>query len=236
MYMEINLVTYTHSSCKDIINVHNNLAEKYLSPTNHYIFSDYEVDDNRVQSYIYYDNEPYSEHYVKLLKNINADFFIYHQEDHLLYNKVDIKKINIYLEFLKNNPEYSFVRLLRSGNTHSYKLMDTLFSIETDSDQIFSMQPTIWKKEDLIKIYEYETVNRIRDEAQFKNACKNLNIKGAFHFDNESRRGQNHFDSNIYPCICTALIRGKWNISEYTKELFDIFNEYSIMYNTREYI
>ena len=40
---------------------------------------------------------------------------------------------------------------------------------------------------------------------------------------NKDKRGKFHYDSSIYPYICTAVIKGKWNFKEYKKELFEIF-------------
>lgn len=226
MYMELNLVTYTHSNCKDALQVHNELIDQHLKPDNHFIFSDYKTNDKNCL--IYDDNEPYSLHYSNLIKQINKKYFIYHQEDFFIYNQVNRNKLLEYIQFLELNPDYSFVRLLKSGFTRGEKISDTLYSIETDSDQIFSMQPTIWRTQDLIKIYEDKIVQKLRDESEFISSCLKLNIKGAYHFNYEQKRGLGHFDSSIYPCICTALIRGKWNISEYAKELGNILTKFSI--------
>ena len=67
--MELNLVTYTHSNCKDALQVHNALVEENLKPDNHFIFSDYKTNDKNCL--IYDDNEPYSSHYSNLIKQIN---------------------------------------------------------------------------------------------------------------------------------------------------------------------
>jgi hypothetical protein len=42
------------------------------------------------------------------------------------------------------------------------------------------------------------------------------------------KRGSLHFDSIVYPYIATAIIKGKWNLSEYPNELGDLLNEYKI--------
>ena len=50
---------------------------------------------------------------------------------------------------------------------------------------------------------------------------KKANIYGLMHFDNENLRG-GHFDSNVWPYIATAIVKGKWNLIEYSNELSKI--------------
>ena len=58
-------------------------------------------------------------------------------------------------------------------------------------------------------------------------------MKGVYHYDNENKRGLNHFDSSVYPYVATALVKGKWNLSEYKKELGDILESKNIDINQR---
>ena len=39
----------------------------------------------------------------------------------------------------------------------------------------------------------------------------------------DKKRGKFHYDSSVYPYVCTAVIKGKWNFKEYKKELYEIF-------------
>jgi hypothetical protein len=56
--------------------------------------------------HIYNEEDNYSDIWVSVLKKINTDFFIYLQEDFILYDDVKIDKINEYTETLKNS-DYS---------------------------------------------------------------------------------------------------------------------------------
>jgi hypothetical protein len=58
-------------------------------------------------------------------------------------------------------------------------------------------------------------------------------IKGLCHYDNEPKRGGNHYDSNVYPYIATALVKGKWIMSEYSNELSKLLTNYNIDQNKR---
>jgi len=37
-----------------------------------------------------------------------------------------------------------------------------------------------------------------------------------------------HWDSSIYPYVATAIVKGKWNTSQYSKELNILFKDYDI--------
>jgi hypothetical protein len=186
-----------------------------------------------IDSYIYDNNEPYYEVWIEALKKFNSKYFLYLQEDFLLYDNVNEKKINEYLEYLDLNENYSFVRLIKSGNLKNKKITDTLYEIESTNQDIFSMQSTIWKTDDYIKILEYVKDPKWLENEKYKNACIHLNIKGLYHYDNEKKRGDMHYDSNVYPYVATALVRGKWNLKEYKNELDFILNQNNINVNNR---
>jgi len=228
----LTLVTYTHSNCKDVFKVYFKLIKKFFNPLHHIILSDYEIPE--VRTIIYEENKLYSEEFVKGLKQIDTKWILYSQEDFLLYNLIDINKIVEYLNFLESHPEFSFIRLLKSGSTNGIQVSPTLYSIETDSEQLFSMQATIWKKEDLQEVYENAFIEKIRDESLFNNVCRFFQVRGLYHYDNEPQRGLCHFDSKVYPYIATAIVRGKWN-NEYRKELEEVSNG-EIDFNTRGWI
>jgi hypothetical protein len=50
-------------------------------------------------------------------------------------------------------------------------------------------------------------------------------------FDN--KRGKYHYDSCVFPYIATAIVKGKWNITDYPKEIREILEEYKIDPNIR---
>ena len=60
-----------------------------------------------------------------------------------------------------------------------------------------------------------------------------MGMKGVYHYDNEPKRGGNHYDTNVYPYIATALVKGKWDVSEYPNELPPILVENNIDHNLR---
>jgi len=46
--------------------------------------------------------------------------------------------------------------------------------------------------------------------------------------EQEAKRGLYDYDSNIFPYIATAIVKGKWNYSEYKNELDILFDMYKI--------
>ena len=63
--------------------------------------------------------------------------------------------------------------------------------------------------------------------------CKTEIISTGEILESLNFRGGNHYDSNVYPYIATALVRGKWNINEYPNELGNILKNYNIEINKR---
>jgi len=95
------------------------------------------------------------------------------------------------------------------------------------------LQATIWRKDDYVKIMN-GTKNKIWLENEtYRDFMIQNNLKGLYHYDGEPKRGLNHFDSSVYPYIATALVRGKWNMSEYGNELSIPINEHGIDVNIR---
>jgi hypothetical protein len=181
--------------------------------------------------YIYNDTDNYSDVWISVLNKINSEFFIYLQEDFILYNDANINKINDYTNFLKNS-DYSFVRLIKSGDINQ-KITETLYEISSSNQFIFAMQTTIWKTKDYIKILENVHEEKWLETDGYKNYMSQNNIKGLSHYDSEPKRGGNHSDSNVYPYIATALVKGKWILSEYPNELTPILTNYGINQNIR---
>jgi hypothetical protein len=226
-------VAYTNSNCSDLWDVFQKQTKKH-SNIPLYMISDKEVDNVNLSGLFVYKNEdPYYKVWVDALSRFNSEYFIYLQEDFFLYDDVNQNKINEYLEFLKNNPEYSFVRLIKSGQLGDKKLSDTLYEIEPSNPFIFAMQATIWRTSDYIRLMESVKEDKWLETSKYTYTMNRMGMKGAYHYDNEPKRGGNHYDTNVYPYIATALVKGRWIMSEYSKELGSILYENNIDLNKR---
>jgi hypothetical protein len=226
-------VAYTNLNCSDLWDTFQNQIKNHTNMPL-YMISDQEVNNINLSGIFIYKNEdPYYKVWIDALSRFNSEYFIYLQEDFLLYNDVNQNKINEYLEFLKNNPEYSFVRLLKSGNLGENKVSDTLYEIESTNPFIFAMQATIWRTADYISLLEQVKEYKWFENDRYTRVMGDMNMKGVYHYDNEPKRGGNHYDSNVYPYIATALVKGKWIMSEYSNELTPILKNNNIDINKR---
>ena len=194
-----------------------------------YVLSDLAIADYTGQDFFVYKNSaPYYAPWIELLEKIEEDFFIYMQDDFILYNDVDHAAMERYVEFLKTHGDYGFARLIRSGDLGDTRIQDDIYEIEQDSPNLFAMQATIWRKESFIDIYKEAKADKWNDEQRFIDACRKLGVKGVYVYSGEKKRGMAHWDSNVFPYIATALVKGKWNIGEYPDELEFLLAAYGI--------
>ena len=231
--MKYAIVTYTNSNCKDVWPVYFGQLTKHAKQLKSYVLSDI---DPKIDGHIFlkYSNEDdYYKQWVDALKYVDEDYVIYAQEDFILYDDVDFNKLDSFVDFIETK-NYSYVRPIRCGFDNTMKNIENdLYEVNQNSDDIFQMQITMWKKQQLSKIYDLSKSAKWYENNTFRQLCRDNDIKGAFTYNNENKRGKYHYDSSIYPYICTAVSRGKWNMNEYNCELTKILNDYSINPLTR---
>jgi hypothetical protein len=221
----INIV-YTNSKCQDVFNIFKTQHGRF-SRLPLFVISDNGGD------FTYKNEEPYYKHWLDALKLVNDDFFIYNQEDFILYHQLNHDVLNQLEEFLIQNPQYSFVRLIKSGQRLSNnQIGKNIFEVNDDSFPLYSMQATIWNKNKFVELYENTKQEKWFESQSYEDACKKLNIRGVYYYNGEPKRGGHH-DSSIYPYIATAVVKGKWNLSEYKNELLPLLNEHNIVIENR---
>jgi hypothetical protein len=226
----IPIITYTNSRCKDIWPIYFDLLKRNYGTYDGAIFSDeYSSLFNELQFVEYNNDDPFYKCWISYLTTCKHEYFIYMQEDFFLYNPPNFNLLSDYLDIIKNNPEISYIRLIKSGiNSYMPSNINTLYHIDNNIDYPFSMQATIWNKESFLKIQNTEIQIKPHDEGKINYKLLNeLQIHGLYHYDGENKRGYSHYDSNVFPYIATAIVKGKWNISEYG-ELYSILPNYNI--------
>ena len=230
----ITLCTYTHTNCMDLWEPYLDSLDKYLPeiPSVVLVNEDYE-DSGRHRFRSYNETKNYCEEYVRCLKeNVDTKYFIYMQEDFILYDHPNNEAMNRYVQFLETD-SCSFVRLIRCGDVSSTRAVNDLYWVTEPtklhtSTNCFSMQPTIWNKERFIELYEATKRQRF-GESGFVENMNRLNIRGVYAYNGEPmRKNSLHYDSSVFPYIATAIVKGKWNASEYDVELANIFSQYEI--------
>ena len=234
---KITLAMYSHSTYSDVWPIFFNQSEKFLTSYKKVLFCD---DDLGILpedwSFIKYnDNDNYSERVASCLAKIDTPLIFFHHEDMPLYKTPDYQLLDSYEQIVLSE-NVDFIRMARSIDNpdFNYKKHSTLFHVPNYSQYFFSVQPSICKTESLIKIFENTKINHLREfEIKVQKVCRHLQIKGLFHYDLESKEGNHHYGSNVYPYICTAVVKGKWNISEYQDILRNLLVENDININSR---
>jgi len=165
---------------------------------------------------------------INALNYLKTDFVIYSQEDYVLYNYVNVDKINEYVNLMLNDNSIGFVRLIKSGVGNLFEMYnDDLCYVDPNNDYYYSTQITIWRRDVLTSMFKQSKVNSIFDEPINSPFLKQIGISGLYTIKTGRQVG-GHYDSLIYPYIATAKVKGKWNVSEYPNELNELFNEYKI--------
>jgi hypothetical protein len=230
----ISILTYTHTNCVDLWVPYLSSINKYMPQVNSFIMSNIFFPNYGKHVFLQYDEtKNYCLEYIKCLKKIDSEYFIYMQEDFILYDKVNFDVIVKCVNLLENK-DISFVRLIKCGSVTEEKIEENLFWITEPKKKhcnvnCFSMQPTIWKKTDFIKIYNNARCEKFGEYDTYIEVMNRMNVNGAYLYCGESLRENSfHYNSVVFPYIATALVKGKWNTKEYAKELDLIFKEYNI--------
>jgi hypothetical protein len=171
---------------------------------------------------------------VPFLGNL-GEVILFSVDDMILYRDMDERELRYMARLLEQSDDVDFIRLIRCGNAPLLKHSKNLYSISSNSNDLFSMQPTLWKSDVFLDLCEEVRSSNIWEfEQRGSNWLRTRKIKGLFYFvGNEKKRGKAHWDSSIYPYIATAIVKGKWLTSEYPRELQDVFEEFGIDKNIR---
>ena len=237
MKKDITLFMYSHSSYSDVWKPFFRQSGIYTPDYRKVLFADDDLGKTPEDwSYIQYNDEhTYSERVASCLEKIDTELCFLHHEDMFLYTDPNNKLLSLYEDIVKNT-DIDFIRLIRSVDypSHNYRGIKSLHPIPSYSQYFFSVQPTICKTERLLEIYKNTKINHIRDfEINVQPVCRSLGIKGLFHYDGESKRGLHHYDSSVYPYIATAIVKGKWSMSDYSTELMPILKECDVDFSKR---
>lgn len=179
----------------------------------------------------YNDDDNYAARFAHCLESVKEEFVIWHHEDMPLYREPKMEELAKLPDFVDEH-NLPFVKFLKAIE-QTQQLTKTYEKILPQSQWYFSIQPGFWRTSVLLDVYQNgggETVWEFETNAQ--RHCLAEDIFGAIWYEGESMRGLHHFDSNLYPYIATAIVKGKWNLKEYP-ELQPLLLEYGIDYNER---
>jgi len=231
--MNLSLLTYTHSNCSDIYKLYFDSVDAFFKPEKNYVLVNKLIDDNRINQIIYNNDTDYSEQMLLGLSRIDTEYLIYSQEDYILYNNVNLDLLNESIELLNNNKDIMFIRLIRSGLTgNEEEYNDNFVKLDNQHEYFYSTQITLWRKECLEKMFKLSKTKHITEESKNSKFLKLIGGIGVCSkLGNEKVGG--HYNSIIYPYIATAIVKGKWNFTEYGDKLDVLLNNYNIDKNKR---
>ena len=221
----MKILVYTHSDYSWVWKYWHQQTDKFLQNFDKVCISNSNSsfrDDYLVIKYN--DQLTYKNRVLSCLNNIDDnEIVLFCHEDMFLYKKPNFEIIDEYINLVKND-NCELIKLIRAfENLDKSNLHEKLF--KNPDKQLFSIQPTIIKIKTLKHIYKTVPGDNIWEfEANTsKKYLKDLISLCSFDPDVDKKRGKFHYDSSVYPYICTAVIKGKWNFKEYKKELFEIF-------------
>ena len=221
----MKILLYTHSDYSWVWKYWHQQTDKFLQDFDKICLLNSDSSFRDDYLVIKYDDElTYKNRVLSCLNDIDDnEIVLFCHEDMFLYKKPNFEIIDEYINLIKND-NCELIKLIRAfENLDKSNLHEKLF--KNPDKQLFSIQPTLIKVKTLKHIYKTVPGDNIWEfEANTsKKYLKNIISLCSFDLNEDKKRGKFHYDSSVYPYICTAVIKGKWNFKEYKKELFEIF-------------
>jgi len=238
MIKDLAITTWSHTSYSDIWPMYFGQIKENVDFIKNYLFINEPTNLSPEWCEEIVNNEKlnFGERVCQSLESVKESVVIWMQEDFVLYDSVNQTDINV-LKFFLDTKDISFIKLMKSGVTGGVLIDESagLFEVPQNSNYLYSLQATMWKKDDLRKLLNhYNPKNMMKAELGGSNAARELGIKGCYVYKKENKRGRMHYDSSTFPYISTALYGGsqgrpaKWQTDIYKKELSDLFVKYNI--------
>jgi len=248
--LNVSLIINTVSKNSDVWNIFFDKIKEHISDAffeNKYVFVDDDMgalpDDYTVVKYD--TNVKYKQQFESCIPEVTEKYCIYISEDYILYDNIDEQKIINFIDILEENNSLSFVRFMRGGvyDGPFEKYSDNLYYVPDDKDYFYTNQAALWRTKNLEMVHKRGPNLHIANtdwqnsfEYQATKTCQELGYKGLFCYYGEEKRGMYHYDSSVFPHVSTALVKGKWNMSEYPQEMSKIINKYELDIRERGWV
>lgn len=224
-------VFYSHYEYSDIWPLMFGQSDKFLANKKKYLITNKvgEYENKEWEFILYDDTRPYQERVYNSLEKIKEDILIFHHEDMFLLSEPKWEIISVLVDKVRSG-EIDLIKLIRASYDNQFHASKDKNLYYNPKNLLFSIQPTIVKKENIIEIYKQTSGNSIWEfENNSNNLVQSLNYSSCYYCEgNERKRGMFHWDSNVYPYIATAIVKGKWDFECYSEELTKILDEYKI--------
>ena len=230
----MKFIFYSHSDYSDIWELLFGQCDKYLKDQDKVLFTDKgEVPED--WDVVYYDDKlPYQERVTSCLSKIDDEIVVFSHEDMVPYNVIDFKTLKEFEELIKDD-SVDFIKLLRGGYTDDHpQSSEHEYLVDCPSNMVFTIQPTICKRRNLMSMYEDTPGSSIWEfEANTVHTTNIYNFSGRMAYkSSDKKRGMHHYDSSTYPYIATAIVKGKWYTSDYP-EIKELLKTYKIEISER---
>jgi hypothetical protein len=239
---DIALVINTISTNSDVWEMFFGQLDKHF-PTDlkRYVFVDEDTGQlpPDCEVLVYDSSHKYQQQFTQCVQDVPEKYCIYISEDYILYEDVRMDLIEQYRQTMEVNPQVSFVRFMKGGivdyGSPNFQYYENLYELSNGLPYFYTNQVALWRTRDLEKIHVHGPNLHIANkdwensfEFQASKTCQELNIKGLYSYYGEKKRGLYHYDTIVFPHISTALVKGKWNLSEYTSELSPLLETYGV--------
>ena len=227
-------IFYSHTDYSDVWPVLFGQMNKFLPDTRKYLFSDQTTEDLDQEGWElirYDDGLKYQDRMVHCLENVEEEIILFHHEDMFLYEKPNEEVLKDLAQLIADE-EIDIIKLIRA----SYRefslrpVTSSEFVFENPHDLQYAIQPSLCNKEKLMLIYDKTGGDSIWEFEAFSSGVSTyFGVKtGMVYTENDVKRGQYHWTSAIYPYVATAIVKGKWNLSDYPEELTPLLKKYKI--------
>tara|TARA_R110002074_G_scaffold160767_3_gene318305 strand:- start:8308 stop:9009 length:702 start_codon:yes stop_codon:yes gene_type:complete len=187
----------------------------------------------------YNQDKLYREQFVSCISAVEEEYCVYISEDYILYDSVRTDLILQYADTLNENLNLSFIRFMKGGVVDRdfplYSNYPNLHQMHHSLPYFYTNQAALWRTRDLEKIHVHGPNLHIANkdwensfEYRATKTCQELDIQGAYCYHGEPKRGLYHYDTVVFPHISTALVKGKWNISDYPDKMKTLIKKYDI--------
>ena len=234
---DICLVINTFSAYSDVWPMFFDSLNKHMPNIKRYVFVD-EGEPDKDSTTIHYDKEDlFRSQFLKCIRQVPEKYCIFISEDYILNGTPRFDLIQKYRNVLDENAYLSFVRFAKGIDFGEPRFKDynDLYQLSCVLPYFYSQTAGLWRTRDLEKIFSHTPDSHIagQDMSQqleilANNTCRLLDMQGLFCYHGEEKRGLYHHDTIVFPYIATALVKGKWNISEYPNDLPPLLQEYGI--------
>lgn len=221
MGIELPIVVYTHTDMTDTWEMFFGQLKKYLP--NNKVYVAVNKTDTNLSDYIqiiYNDSNPYTDRWKEILPQIAEETILFLHEDMVLFDEVKLDYIERYYN-LVNSDKVESVKLIYTNTTKPPSDIDS-----TLIECTFSIQPTLINRKNFVSLLDSVPPLNIWE---FESAIQSNGNHYMVKIGGEKQRGMYHCDSIVFPYIATAINKGKWNMSEYQKELDKMFKEYGVI-------